>query len=79
LAFNHWWFLFKTNFYLIFLYLILLDFGYFQLLLWMSRNKLIHEDLQLVPATAFKQISKSMAIHLTAWHASSLPSLWLPP
>lgn len=48
-------------------------------LIWFSRNKLLHESLQPVPANIFKQLSSSLDFHLLAWQGSSLPSLWVSP
>jgi hypothetical protein len=47
-------------------------------IIWFSRNKLVHDDHQLVPAKLIIQRSSILGIHLEAWNASSIPSLWTP-
>ncbi|GLT70456.1 hypothetical protein SLA2020_425360 [Shorea laevis] len=45
----------------------------------MARNKLIHEAIHPEPNKAIKHISSLREIHVTAWKAVALPSLWSPP
>jgi hypothetical protein len=47
--------------------------------IWLSRNKLIHEDIQPDPFKVSQQLHASLGSHLLAWKNASLPSLWLPP
>jgi hypothetical protein len=48
-------------------------------LIWLSRNKLIHEALQPDPHKVSHQLHASLDSHLLAWSKASLPSLWIPP
>jgi hypothetical protein len=47
--------------------------------IWFSKSKLIHEDLVHVSTKAIKQVSTSLELHLSTWHAANMPSLWFPP
>jgi hypothetical protein len=47
--------------------------------IWLSRNKLIHEVLQLDPQKAILQLKINLDSHLSAWRAAAFPTLWLPP
>jgi hypothetical protein len=47
--------------------------------IWLSRNKLIHEDIQPDPFKVSQQLHAFLGSHLLAWKNASLPSLWLPP
>jgi hypothetical protein len=48
--------------------------------IWMARNKLVHEAIQSDPVMAINQVTVLLDFHLSAWQATALPSLWsLPP
>ena len=48
--------------------------------IWFARNKLIHENTQLVPAKTIQQLRITHEYHISAWQASALSFLWsLPP
>jgi hypothetical protein len=47
--------------------------------IWLSRNKLIHEDIQPDPFKVSQQLHAFLGSHLLAWKNASLPSLWLSP
>jgi uncharacterized membrane protein len=47
--------------------------------IWLSRNKLIFEDLKPDPVKASKTIAASLELHLSAWSGFVLPSLWSAP
>jgi hypothetical protein len=48
-------------------------------LIWLSRNKLIHEATQPDPYKVSQQLHATLGFHLLAWKNASFPSLWLPP
>jgi hypothetical protein len=48
-------------------------------LIWLSRNKLIHEALQPDPYKVSQQLHASLGSHLLAKRNASLPFLWIPP
>jgi exonuclease III len=48
-------------------------------LIWLSRNKLLHEALQPDPYKISQQLHTSLDSHLLVCRKAALPSLWLPP
>jgi hypothetical protein len=48
-------------------------------IIWLSKNKLIHEALQPDPYKVSHQLLASLDSHLLAKSKASLPSLWIPP
>jgi hypothetical protein len=48
-------------------------------LIWLSRNKVIHEAIQLNPAKVFQQLQFTLDSHYSAWQAIALLSLWTLP
>ncbi|XP_059451038.1 uncharacterized protein LOC132181824 [Corylus avellana] len=48
-------------------------------LIWLSRNKLVHEALLPDPAKVTQHLHSNLGFHLSAWKKASLPSLWIPP
>jgi len=49
------------------------------IIIWFSRNKLVHDDLQPDPAKLIIQRSSTLGLHLEAWNVASSPSFWTPP
>jgi hypothetical protein len=47
--------------------------------IWLSRNKLIFEDLKPDPVKASKTIAASLELHLSAWSGFVLHSFWSAP
>jgi hypothetical protein len=47
--------------------------------IWFARNKLIHDNIQPVPAKTVQQLRITHEHHISAWQASTLSSLWSPP
>jgi hypothetical protein len=48
-------------------------------IIWLSQNKLVHDDRHPDPAKLIIQRSSTLGFHLEAWNAASSPSLWTPP
>jgi hypothetical protein len=44
-------------------------------IIWFSKNKLVHDNIQPDPAKLIKQGSSTLGLHLEAWNAISSPSL----
>ena len=47
--------------------------------IWFARNKLIHNNIQPVPAKTVQQLRITHEYHISAWQVSALSSLWSPP
>jgi hypothetical protein len=48
--------------------------------IWLSRNKLLFEGIQLVPVSLLKRIKNSISHHMEAWYLRHpIFSHWTPP